>query len=386
MRKIWILLLLLLQQLYGYKYMSSFRRYIAKTKKYAVVEKFDISDQIVSFLLNSPLYKPIVNTAKRTMISSAQTAGVDWNGNVTYLSSTANVDWKKEIDNVINENLNIITPDYYHRKFHGYENGNLELTSAIEQELAGRAVGARNFPNDGYYGEDRLRKSYDDSILELVGSSLPTNCTIVDFGCGTGTSTRRLASLFPQPKSIIGYDLSPHMLAVGRYLMNNNKNFNWVEKVDKDERISLCYEDIANTKLPNESVSLVSLCFVLHELPNDATISILQEAYRLLEPGGSLTILEMDPSTPGFRSLRAKPFVFSILSSTEPYLKDYFQLAPNLNKILVDVGFSVIKIKQATGRHFAIAALKPGVRDYRPSDEIRKTLDEHVSSSLRNYN
>jgi hypothetical protein len=57
-----------------------------------------------------------------------------------------------------------------------------------------------------------------------------------------------------------------------------------------------------------------------------------------------------------------------------------------LNKILVDVGFSVIKIKQATGRHFALAALKPGVNDYRPSDEIRKTLDEHVSSSLRNYN
>ncbi|WP_263971073.1 class I SAM-dependent methyltransferase [Leptolyngbya sp. NIES-2104] len=40
------------------------------------------------------------------------------------------------------------------------------------------------------------------------------------------------------------------------------------------------------TELPDGSFDLVTLQFVVHELPRTATIAIFQEAFRLLRPGG----------------------------------------------------------------------------------------------------
>lgn len=37
-------------------------------------------------------------------------------------------------------------------------------------------------------------------------------------GCGTGTSTRRLAARCPLAQRVVGVDLSPHMVAVGTLL------------------------------------------------------------------------------------------------------------------------------------------------------------------------
>ena len=44
----------------------------------------------------------------------------------------------------------------------------------------------------------------------------------------------------------------------------------------------------------------VSCCLpVLHELPAEVTQRVVAEAYRILKPGGALTIMEMDPLSPG---------------------------------------------------------------------------------------
>ena len=41
------------------------------------------------------------------------------------------------------------------------------------------------------------------------------------------------------------------------------------------------------------------LLSVLHELPAEVTQRVVAEAYRILKPGGALTIMEMDPLSPG---------------------------------------------------------------------------------------
>jgi ubiquinone/menaquinone biosynthesis C-methylase UbiE len=43
----------------------------------------------------------------------------------------------------------------------------------------------------------------------------------------------------------------------------------------------------------------VVLLTVLHELPAEVTERVVAEAYRILKPGGALTIMEMDPLSPG---------------------------------------------------------------------------------------
>ena len=137
-------------------------------------------------------------------------------------------------------------PEYYREPFHAYESGNLCWEAALEGEIASRdscpfqpasrpsdlvptwpsdgptwrsnplpgAVGARNFPEAGADGELAFRGAFDEALASL-GAAVPAGGAVVDLGCGSGISTRRLAANWPAAASVLGLDLSPHFLAVG---------------------------------------------------------------------------------------------------------------------------------------------------------------------------
>ena len=107
--------------------------------------------KLVNLLINSPLFKPIVSIARRSMVSTATNAGVDWTGNVDNLLNKSGINWQENVQNIIDENKELYEniPSYYKNSFHGYEEGNLCLLAAVEQEVAGYAVGIRNFPKEG---------------------------------------------------------------------------------------------------------------------------------------------------------------------------------------------------------------------------------------------
>lgn len=65
----------------------------------------------------------------------------------------------------------------------------------------------------------------------------------------------------PEARRVIGMDLSPYMIAVGNH---HNKE----KKVGR--RVSLVYGDVADTRLPSGSASLVSCTYLLHEMPDEA--------------------------------------------------------------------------------------------------------------------
>ena len=52
----------------------------------------------------------------------------------------------------------------------------------------------------------------------------------------------------------------------------------------------------------------------------------------------SLFSNEMDPSAPGYIKLQKTPWLYAILKSTEPYLEEYFNIAPILQTTLRDIG------------------------------------------------
>ena len=302
--------------------------------------------------MRSPLYGTIVQQARNTMVKTAKSIGLDWEKIAETLRS--NNDWEAAIARVQEESKLIAVPEYYPAKFHGYEKGNLCIDAAIEQEIAGKAVGARNFPAEGLQGEAMLRGSYDKQ-LDSLGAFVPPDGMVLDMGCGTGTSTRRLADRYPHAASVLGIDLSPYMVAVGRHLLTPGTSAAWVENISPDPRVSLRVADMANTGLPDASVSFVSICLVLHELPRDASMQVLTEAWRVLQPGGTLAIMEMDPESPGYRKLRANPWLFSILRSTEPYLDQYFSFAPEIPTFLEkELGFPVVRVGAATGMFFSL--------------------------------
>ena len=53
--------------------------------------------------------------------------------------------------------------------------------------------------------EDAFRGAFDDA-LDAMGAHCPPDATLVDFGCATGVSTRRLAERYPQARSIVGLE------------------------------------------------------------------------------------------------------------------------------------------------------------------------------------
>lgn len=48
--------------------------------------------------------------------------------------------------------------------------------------------------------------------------------------------------------------------------------------------------------------------------------------------------MEMDSTAPGYIKLKATPWLFAILKSTEPFLEEYFDFAPALQGTLSSIG------------------------------------------------
>ena len=323
--------------------------------------------------LKSPLYKAIlVPQAKSTMVRTAEANGVAWRDSLEWIREQG--PWS--LDDV----ETVAVPEYYRRPFHAYEEGNLSWEAAWEGEIASRAVGARNFPAFGPEGETAFRGAFDEALSSL-GASVPDGGVVCDLGCGTGLSSRRIAAAYPRAASVIGLDLSPYFIAVGRRLLEIAPDLNfspgaaeaaeaaegrragerparWVNDVAPDRRVTLRCADGASTGLADESVDVVSLSFVVHELPPHATKAVVAEACRVLKPGGQLWLCEMDFDTPGFKKLRANPLLFSMIRSTEPYLDEYADFQNEMTRYIASLDFARVGLVAATGRHFALVATK----------------------------
>ena len=350
---------------------------------------------LLNMALNSPLWEYVlVPQARASIVKTAEENGIPWIAAREWLRSQKDAPWNNNHDS---DYGNIQYPEYYTKSFHAYSEGNLNYDAAFEQELASRSIGARNFPKFGSGGEDVFRGAFDKALLELgarVIADINSNeadqtkdAVVVDFGCGTGTSTRRLAEQYPEANQLIGIDLSPYFIDVGNTLLKlapsaitDNSNpldggdstqpQGWITTIQSDPRIDLRQGDIANTQLPSNYASVVNLSLVLHELPTDAAKQVVLEAYRILQPGGQVWISEMDFESPAYKAQRENALLFSLLRATEPYLDEYADGMPELRNFIVGIfgsGGGSVKIAAATGRHYAIVA--------------EKGIDAHIESN-----
>ncbi len=288
--------------------------------------------RIVSGLLSiSPVFHLARQRARSMMIKRAESIGVPWRQIVAELQAR---DWSTEFDQVNQPDLHY--PEYYLRPFHAYEAGNLGWEPATEVEVAAYAVHARIWKDAGKQGDRRLRQSYH-AVLKSQIAKAPKE--IVDFGCSVGMSTFSLQEAFPD-SILTGVDLSPHFLAVAQSNTGDRQSISWLHAAAE------------STGLPSAAYDLVSACLLFHELPQSAAIAILQEARRLLRPGGYLAIMDMNPHS----EIHAKmpPYILTLLKSTEPYLDQYFAL--DLERAIVEAGFAQPTVTCNTPRHRTLLA------------------------------
>jgi SAM-dependent methyltransferase len=293
------------------------------------------TDSLAVRLVNQLLsVKPLANLARqqarKMMIQRAESVGVRWTEQVATLRQRP---WKSELALV--EDARLDYPEYYLKPFHAYPQGNLCWDAALEVEVAAHAAHARIWPQAGAQGDAKLRESYH-AALE---AQLPTapHC-ILDIGCSVGMSTMALQSAFPAA-AVTGLDLSPYFLAVATYRA-------------KDLPIRWLHRPAEATHLPSESFDLMSACLLFHELPKAASRQILQESYRLLQPGGYLAIMDMNPHSDIYKKMPA--YILTLLKSTEPYLDEYFSL--DLEDAIVDAGFTKPSVTCNTPRHRILIA------------------------------
>jgi ubiquinone/menaquinone biosynthesis C-methylase UbiE len=299
----------------------------------------DSTPRLSSRLVNGILaIKPLANLAKhqarQMMIKRAESIGVQWTQEAAALRAR---DWTTEFKQVNNPSLTY--PDYYVRSFHAYEEGNLGWEPATEVEVAAHAVHARIWPESVAEGDARLRQSYHD-ILKAQIRTVPQS--IVDLGCSVGMSTFALQALYPKAK-ITGIDLSPYFLAVAQYRSSSRHQGNiptWL------------HAPAESTGLSSASVDLVSACLLFHELPQTAAVHIIQEAKRLLRPGGYLALMDMNPKSAIYAQM--PPYILTLLKSTEPYMDDYFSF--DLERAIAQAGFSEPTLTCNTPRHRVLVA------------------------------
>jgi SAM-dependent methyltransferase len=299
--------------------------------------------QVVNVLIKTkPIYALMKQQARQVLIQTAEKNGVPWRQTVKEWQTT-----ELQQQFVAINNPNVVYPDYYKVPFHAYDQGNLCWLAAFEAEPATHAMALRVWGKEKLSwqtAQARLRSSFHD-VLAQNGPSVVRN--MLDVGCSVGLSTIALHRFWqqwqPEPIKTVGLDLSPYMLTVAQARDSQQEVQEWVHA---------CAE---HTPFTEQSFDLVTLQFVIHELPRQASRNIFQEAFRLLRPGGALGIVDNNPQSAVIQSL--PPVLFTLMKSTEPWSDDYYTF--DVEEALLAAGFEAPTIIASDPRHRTIVARKP---------------------------
>ena len=160
-------------------------------------------------------------------------------------------------------------PDYYSRNFHFQTDGYLSQDSAkiydhqVEILFNGTAQTMRRM------ALPPLRKVFSrDSKIEIL-----------DLACGPGSLTKDLSLTFPQAR-ITAVDISfPYLKEAQKRLRSFSK-------------ISFLQANAENLPFKDKHFDAITCSYLFHELPQKNRLIVLQEALRVLKPGGLLCIVD----------------------------------------------------------------------------------------------
>ena len=121
-------------------------------------------------------------------------------------------------------------------------------------------------------GRDILRKWKDINLVQ-------EGQTFLDFGCGTGSFTIPAARIIGKQGKVYALDCFQGQLKI-------------VNKQSRKEGLGNIETILSNglTGLPDESVDIVWMCDVFHELPERQ--AVIRELYRVLKKDGVLAIYD----------------------------------------------------------------------------------------------
>lgn len=214
-------------------------------------------------------------------------------------------------------------PKYYLQNFHYQTDGYLSDTSAqlydlqVELLFGGMADPMRR----------RILPLLKRDFLQNDAIKGGRSPKILDIACGTGRTLRQLRATFPHA-TLYGVDLSAAYLRKANQLLSQNPG-------DLPQLLQANAEALPYQEGYFDAVTSV---FMFHELPATARQNVIDDSYRVLAPGGTLTIcdsIQLNDSA----ELSAMMDGFSA-TFHEPYYKDYVR--DDLARRLESAGFSEV--------------------------------------------
>ncbi|MBV8715592.1 MAG: class I SAM-dependent methyltransferase [Chloroflexi bacterium] len=150
---------------------------------------------------------------------------------------------------------------------------------------------------------------------------------ILDLGCGFGKSTRPFVDAFPGAR-VVGIDLSAPNLKLAHHQ---------AERLHK--RIAFYQRKAEATGFPDAAFDLVTATMLIHELPMPVLRQVLQEALRVLRPGGLLAVLDFARTGDAFHDAVMDGHG---ARNNEPYMAHLFKI--DVPRLLTDVGFVAAEV------------------------------------------
>jgi len=224
------------------------------------------------------------------------------------------------------EGVSVIIPPHFNKTFvhflpGGYLNGHTVRISYL---------GKSKF---NFLDESRIR----ENLTMLYGDKSPKR--ILDIGTGPGFSAFVLADMFPEAE-VIAIDLAAPYIRMAR---------KWQElrNVTNIKFYHANAEDLS--WLESESFDFINYAYVIHEMPADNAMRLINEMYRLLSPGGIMNGFEV-PFEENI-AMRWTAVLFNTWGHNwqddgpqgpEPYMEEY-EFGTMLTESLSNVGFKNVR-------------------------------------------
>ena len=213
-------------------------------------------------------------------------------------------------------------PNYYLQNFHHQTDGYLSKHSAEIYDLQVEIL---------FNGTaDAMRRRVLAPLkrgLKTFSSQGPKTVKVLDIATGTGRTLQQIQSALPEVE-LYGLDLS------GSYLKQASKYLS----SRSGDLVQLTKGNAEDMPYSSNSFQALTCVFLFHELPRDARQNVLNECFRLLEPGGTLILADsiQIEDSPEFTPIMEN---FHKIFH-EPYYRDY--IIDDINLRLEESGFSSI--------------------------------------------
>ena len=173
----------------------------------------------------------------------------------------------------------------------------------------------------------KVHKDLHDRFTDIaVEHGAPVS--VLDMGCGFGKSTQPFVQRFPDCR-IEAIDLSGPCVSLAAHAARKAQAKN----------VRFRQMDACATDYEDESFDLVTSSMVIHELPPKTIHAMLDEAYRVLEPGGRMVHLDFYCLPDAFRRFLHYGHA---RRNNEPYMPPLAEM--DLAGVLAKKGFTDIEI------------------------------------------